>query len=586
MTDIASIIPDTATVPVAQDLVHPTSQQIGHQSLAGAASPLNSSVSSRNSAGLESPPNHVLLNSKLRSDSAAQELEAKQNGIEPLSVDKAEEPAKPKTGIFQTAAGLVEAPLKGPRNGIHWGADRIRLATEKAKSNFAHPLGVKPKHRKIVRTFGQIGWVLKGLVYAIIGGLACQSSAQGTEKIKGADISPQGAFILVGNNSFGYPLLVVMAVGVLIYACWRFWEGITGQGSDDAFGPFKNFFRYRLSPLVSGCVYTAYGIFVITLIPRFKRIESADNQGGFPDSWATSDIGKFGIAIFGLAFLIATITQLQAAFTRNFHYDMKDDLPRWFMWVLVVTGHIGFLGRAGVFLFVGVLFFRLIADPSINNSNETTIGNGLAQLQTNRGGRACLFILGFFLIIYGTFAVLNAYGKVYPTPPPSRRPIRVKQARLAAERAAREGDEATENEQGTALEQTDKAGRHKLGEPAWNHPAHQALGVPENIAHDPQDSPKTADYKQRLRERYLANRDIEAGLGEEWAARSTVGSASRPHWGHQLWRSSHGQANGIPQSLGGTVAPVASVAPVAAVAPVAREGVNVDVQNPPSTGWV
>ena len=61
----------------------------------------------------------------------------------------------------------------------------------------------------------------------------------------------QGAFILVGNNSFGYPLLVVMAVGVLIYACWRFWEGITGQGSDDAFGPFKNFFRYRLSPIVS-----------------------------------------------------------------------------------------------------------------------------------------------------------------------------------------------------------------------------------------------------------------------------------------------------------------------------------------------
>lgn len=46
------------------------------------------------------------------------------------------------------------------------------------------------------------------------------------------------------------------------------------------------------------------------------------------------------IAIFGLAFLIATITQLQAAFTRNFHYDMKDDLPRWFMWILVVTGRL------------------------------------------------------------------------------------------------------------------------------------------------------------------------------------------------------------------------------------------------------
>ena len=61
----------------------------------------------------------------------------------------------------------------------------------------------------------------------------------------------QGAFILLGNNTFGYPLLVVMAISVYMYVCWRFWEGITGQGSDDAFGPFKNFFKYRLSPVVS-----------------------------------------------------------------------------------------------------------------------------------------------------------------------------------------------------------------------------------------------------------------------------------------------------------------------------------------------
>ena len=54
---------------------------------------------------------------------------------------------------------------------------------------------------------------------------------------------------------------------------------------------------------------------------------------------------------------------------------------------------------------MAVLFFRLLADPGVNNSNETTIGNGLAQLQRNVAGRACLFILGFFLIVYGMFAV-------------------------------------------------------------------------------------------------------------------------------------------------------------------------------------
>lgn len=44
------------------------------------------------------------------------------------------------------------------------------------------------------------------------------------------------------------------------------------------------------------------------------------------------------ICILGLAFLIAFVTQMQAAFTRNFHYEMKEDLPVWFDWILIVTG--------------------------------------------------------------------------------------------------------------------------------------------------------------------------------------------------------------------------------------------------------
>ena len=40
----------------------------------------------------------------------------------------------------------------------------------------------------------QFGWILKGLVYAIIGGVACQASAQDKAKINGADISPQVSY--------------------------------------------------------------------------------------------------------------------------------------------------------------------------------------------------------------------------------------------------------------------------------------------------------------------------------------------------------------------------------------------------------
>ena len=58
----------------------------------------------------------------------------------------------------------------------------------------AHPCGMQLASAERVHMWGwhvQVGWVLKGLVYAIIGGVACQASAQGVAKVKGADISPQ-----------------------------------------------------------------------------------------------------------------------------------------------------------------------------------------------------------------------------------------------------------------------------------------------------------------------------------------------------------------------------------------------------------
>ena len=85
-------------------------------------------------------------------------------------------------------------------------------------------------------------------------------------------------------------------------------------------------------------------------------------------------------------------------------FPEKTDLYKPFK-SICCTGHIGFLGRSGVFLFVGILMFRTIANPNLSSTDETTIGNALSQLQKTHAGRACLFILGFFLIVYGTFAV-------------------------------------------------------------------------------------------------------------------------------------------------------------------------------------
>lgn len=51
--------------------------------------------------------------------------------------------------------------------------------------------------------------------------------------------------MLIGTANGGRGALVVLAVAILTYSTWRFWEGIVGQGYDDAFGKWKNFFKFR-----------------------------------------------------------------------------------------------------------------------------------------------------------------------------------------------------------------------------------------------------------------------------------------------------------------------------------------------------
>lgn len=83
---------------------------------------------------------------------------------------------------------------------------------------------------------------------------------------------------------------------------------------------------------------------------------------------------------------------------------------------------------------------------------------------------------------------------------------------------------------------------------------------------------------------HVVCRDIEAGLGEEWAAKGRIGSEERPHWGH-FWRGSHGQLVEVPRGQNGPVMPLAPVAEGAPVSTYNNAGNNAANTLSP-TGWV
>jgi len=126
MADIASIVPDTGSAPVSQNAVQPLAQQNGHQ-LPGQL-PFNGLGSSPVTPGLDPPPNGVLLNGKVRSDSDEKEFASSTTkGRGSPNVEGSVKDPVNSQGVVGTSTGEEQKPVKGPRGGVHWGAGQSPL---------------------------------------------------------------------------------------------------------------------------------------------------------------------------------------------------------------------------------------------------------------------------------------------------------------------------------------------------------------------------------------------------------------------------------------------------------------------------
>ncbi|CEJ03820.1 hypothetical protein RMCBS344292_17795 [Rhizopus microsporus] len=285
--------------------------------------------------------------------------------------------------------------------------------------------GVRTKHKTAIKWVGRVGFIAKGVVYGCIGVLTLTNlSGAWTPNGSEGNESPQGAFLLLGGiPAVGRTILIVMAVGLCLYIIWRFWEAITGQGSDASFSKKKNFFRYRLSPFVSGCVYTAYTYYVVHMIFQTEEEQQTSaSSKTFPASWAESGIGKAGIVLLGIAFLIAFFTQMVNAVKGTFIKDLKTSEPnarKWEAFIVHWMGRIGFFGRAALFGTLSGFFWDSLAQRN-ESGEKNMVAAAVSKLANSGGGRFFMGLLGVTLVIYACFAISNAYYKYFPTPPPTR----------------------------------------------------------------------------------------------------------------------------------------------------------------------
>src|SRR5438067_6246188 len=88
--------------------------------------------------------------------------------------------------------------------------------------------GEKVARSDAFELFARAGFVARGLIYGIIGILAFKLAIGAGGKAA----SQQGALETIAHQAFGQVLLILVAIGLAGYACWRFVRAFLGHGAE------------------------------------------------------------------------------------------------------------------------------------------------------------------------------------------------------------------------------------------------------------------------------------------------------------------------------------------------------------------
>ena len=271
-------------------------------------------------------------------------------------------------------------------------------------ASIAHdPVGrVTAAHPSIVK-LGRVGWLAKGVVYLLAGGLALlvvvRSFGWSNATAGAKEASPTGAIKEVAQSTGGPLLLVALAVGMFLYAAWRLATAVL-PGSTDAEG-----WATRVGYGVSAIIYTTFGVTAISL----ARTRAAKANGNKTVSDMTSRLmhhtsGRWLIGIAGAVVIGAGLYRI----VKGLKADVTDDIDmsgmsparrRW-------TRRLGAIGEVGRGIAMGLIgFFLVRAAVTFKAAEATGLDGALRRLALESWGVFVVAGVGLGLMAYGLHCV-------------------------------------------------------------------------------------------------------------------------------------------------------------------------------------
>ena len=258
-----------------------------------------------------------------------------------------------------------------------------------------------------LESLARVGFVVKGVLYMVVGALALQLAISAGGRITGTT----GALTTVLGQPFGRVLLLVAAVGLCGYAIWRVLQGIFDP---DRLGRGWVALYKRVTYVFRGGLHAALG----WQAWRLYRGLSASGSGE-RDAAAEAFQWPFGdwlVVLFGLGMIVFACTEaydaIKGKLARNLDVgDLRREAGGW----TIGVSRFGIGARAIVLFLLGwaIVVSGWSRDPSEVGSITASLRT-LAE-QPGMPGRWLLGATAAGLIAYGLYEIIHArYLRIRP----------------------------------------------------------------------------------------------------------------------------------------------------------------------------
>ncbi|SDF83059.1 protein of unknown function [Onishia taeanensis] len=244
------------------------------------------------------------------------------------------------------------------------------------------------------------GYVAKGIVYLLIGGLASLAAVG----LGGDNVGSKEAINQLVSRPFGDVMIGLLGAGLFAYALWRLLQalldieevglGVKGSGT-------------RLGFLISSLTHASLGVYCFDLM---RNVATASGEAAAQDRTALLMSHRGGVVMVfavGLVFLGVGLRQLWRAITRSYldnwhHQDMSTAQRRFFEGIT----RWGLSARGVVFMIIGL--FLCIAAWRTDPSQAQGLGGALNVLAAQPFGPWLLGVVALGLFGYGLYCLINA----------------------------------------------------------------------------------------------------------------------------------------------------------------------------------